>query len=728
MLDIIMNYDKIGFKSVIRSGVSSVAFTIFQSFWRRKDKILGIFPQPLEKLAKELIVSACKQYEQNYIDEHGTLKVLGIREPVKLESVYTEVLFSNTDTNDNAIRSFAAIKNLDKLYPQEKSQKSKFQDSQQKLGIKLAYEKQYLMVLGEAGAGKSTFLRKVGIEALKGRKGGFKSGYIPVFVNLQKLSFSENEYIEKIMIEEFRTCKFPVPERFTSEALHQGRLLILLDGLDQVPSNKLSETINQIQSFVDRNNKNRFIVSCRPAYYHNFRQFSEVTIADFDDEKIQKFINNWFQGKNDHQTKMGDKCWELLQKSENKVAKELSHRPLFLTFLCLVYDRFQNFPNNRSVLCKKVLLILLEEWVLENRVLGDEIYQGLHTNLQNLLLSEIAYTGFKSNRLFFSQREIVEQINKFLASNLDTQYYLDGKAVLDAIIQKGILVKSVEDVFSFSNLTLQEYLTAQYINDYHLAEKLVTEHLIDKTWKDVFILVAEVTRGSADDLLVLMEKEVRKYINTQKLQALLNWSKQVTDVSTGNYKPIEKHLIAIANAKNYAIDYTMVKAHIQIYTNAITYANDYINTYEGKYADDYLKVYKKAHEKAYADTWKSFGNSIYDLSNTYANTIKYICVLKNLHIFDQNLNLTRLSIEIERLKAKIPNKKQSKEIHLAFALDFMKTLLNGFHLTPEMVDISVAEIEALDNYLYVNNLIIECLKIADKLTPNLNSNLIAKGR
>ena len=162
----------------------------------------------------------------------------------------------------------------------------------------------------------------------------------------------------------------------------------------------------------------------------------------------------------------------------------------------------------------------------------------MHTNLQNLLLSEIAYTGFKSNRLFFSQREIVEQINKFLASNLDTQYYLDGKAVLDAIIQKGILVKSVEDVFSFSNLTLQEYLTAQYINDYHLAEKLVTEHLIDKTWKDVFILVAEVTRGSADDLLVLMEKEVHKYINTQKLQALLNWSKQVTDVSTGNYKPI----------------------------------------------------------------------------------------------------------------------------------------------------------------------------------------------
>jgi len=712
-----------GFEAMIRSGVSSVAFTVFQSFWRRKDKILGIFPQPLEKVAQELIISACKKYEKNYIDQHGILKVLGIREPVKLESVYTEVLFSS----DDAIRSFTAIKNLDKPYRQGKSQKSKFQYSQQKSGIKLAHKKQYLMVLGEAGAGKSTFLRKVGIEALKGRKGGFKSGYIPVFINLQKLSFSEDEYIEKIIVEEFRNCNFPVPERFTNEALHQGKLLILLDGLDQVPSNKLSETINQIQSFVDRNNKNRFIVSCRPTYRHNFRQFSELTMADFDDEQVQQFINNWFQGKNDNQTKMGEKCWELLQKSENKVAKDLSYRPLFLTFLCLVYDRFQNFPNNRSVLCKKVLLILLEEWALEKQVLGDKIYQGLHTNLQELLLSEIAYTGFKSNRLFFSQREIVEQINKFLASNLDTQYYLDGKAVLDAIfIQKGILVESAEDVFSFSNLTLQEYLTAQYINDYHLAEKLVTEHLIDKNWKEVFILVAEVTRGSADDLLVLMEKEVHKYIHTPKLQALLNWSKQVTAVSAGDYKPIEKHLIAIANAKIYAIDYTIVKAHTQAHIIANTYASEYANEYANLHnnVDAYIEAYTNAYTNAYANA----SDCIYELSNIYTNGIKYICGIEQLHIFDHNLNLSRLIAEIDRLKAKIPNKKQSKEVHLAFALDFIKTLLSGFNLTPEMVDLSAAELEALDNYLYVNNLIIECLEIADKPAQELSSNLIAKVR
>jgi predicted NACHT family NTPase len=108
-----------------------------------------------------------------------------------------------------------------------------------------------------------------------------------------------------------------------------------------------------------------------------------------------------------------------------------------------------------------------------------------------------------------------------LAGNLNAPQHLNGEAVLNAIaIQQGILVERAEDVFSFSHLTLQEYLTAQYIDDHRLVEKLVTEHLTDQRWKEVFLLVAGVMRGGTDDLLLLMENEVQKYINTPKLQAL----------------------------------------------------------------------------------------------------------------------------------------------------------------------------------------------------------------
>jgi hypothetical protein len=668
-----------GFEPFLTSAVSGVAVPIFQSLWGSGGKVLGMFGKSLDKNTKQLIFNVSKKYEQNYEKRHGTLKVLGMREEVKLESVYTAVQF----LNDDAIGDFLSIQDLEKVYRQGNARKFNSQDSQKQLGIEVANKKQYLMVLGGPGAGKSTFLRKMGLEALKVKKGGFKHSCIPVFIELKRFTSSEIN-IEKFIIEEFRICNFPDPEKFTAKALEQGKLLILLDGLDEVPSQNLNETINQIQNFVDKYDQNRFIASCRTAAYRgNFRRFSDVAMADFDDEQIQQFINNWFQKEEDKQAKTDDKCWELLQKPENQAAKELAHTPLLLTFLCLVYDRSQNFPNNRSVLYKNALRILLEEWAAEKRILRDEIYQGLHTELEEVLLSKIAYTGFASNRLFFSQSEIVDQIKTFLAGNLNAPQHLNGEAVLNAIaIQQGILVERARDVFSFSHLTLQEYLTAQYIYDNRLVEKLVTEHLPDQRWKEVFLLVAGVMRGGADDLLLLMEKEVQKYINTPKLQALLNWAEEVTVGSQGDYKPVGKRAVAIAYA--YAYPYALANAYAYAYPYALANAN----------------ALALANAYAYANA----------LANAYALAlaIDKIGEIEKLQIFNQKLNFTVLLPQLEALKAKIPDDQQPEKVRQAFAEQWRETLLNGFNLTPEMVNLSEEEINALDKYLYANYLIIQC--------------------
>jgi hypothetical protein len=676
-----------GFEPFLASAVSGVAVPIFQSLWGSGGKVLGMFGKSLDRNTKQLIFNASKQYEQNYEERHGILKVLRMREPVKLESVYTAVQF----LNDVAIGDFLSIQDLEKVYRQGNARKFNSQDSQKQLGIEVANKKQYLMVLGGPGAGKSTFLRKMGLEALKVKKGGFKHSCIPVFIELKGFT-SSGINIEKFIIEEFRICNFPDPEKFTAKALEKGKLLILLDGLDEVPSQNLNETINQIQNFVDKYDQNRFIASCRTAASRgNFRRFSDVAMADFDDEQIQQFINNWFQKEEDKQAKTGDKCWELLQKPENQAAKELAHTPLLLTFLCLVYDRSQNFPNNRSVLYKNALRILLEEWAAEKRILRDEIYQGLHTELEEVLLSKIAYTGFASNRLFFSQSEIVDQIKTFLAGNLNAPQHLNGEAVLNAIaIQQGILVERARDVFSFSHLTLQEYLTAQHIYDNRLVEKLVTEHLTDKRWKEVFLLVAGVMRGGADDLLLLMEKEVQKYINTPKLQALLNWAEEVTVGSPGDYKPVGKRAVAIANANAIA----------NTYTNAIAIADSYVNTK----IDYIVNAMNNAH--SFICTYQ------YARPNAYIKGINYFGEIEKLQIFNQKLNFTLLLAQLQTLKAKIPDDKQPEEVHLAFAKKFIETLLNGFNLTPEMVNLSEEEIKDLDKYLYANYLIIQCKEAA----------------
>jgi hypothetical protein len=693
-----------GIELLAAQAISGIAVPVFQTLWGGGGKVLGMFGRTLDEKTKQLIFNASQQYAQNYKERHGILKVLGMREFVDLESIYTSVQF----LDEADIRSFASIEKLEEAYREAKIRRFENKECPKQEGIKVANDKQYLMVLGGPGAGKSTFLRKMGLEALKDKKGEFKHGCIPVFIEL-KLFNSGDINIEQIITEEFRICGFPIPDKFTAKALEQGKLLILLDGLDEVPTNNLNQAITEIQNFVDRYDKNRFIASCRTAAYRSgFRRFSDVAMADFDDTQIQQFIQNWFKSDSDKQAKIGEKCWELLQKPENQAAKELAHTPLLLTFLCLVYDRSQNFPDNRSVLYRKALRILLEEWASEKRILQDEIYQGLHTELEEILLSEIAYTGFEADRLFFPKREIVQQIKTFLAGNLNAPQHLDGEKVLNAIVvQQGILVERAEDVFSFSHLTLQEYLTAQYIDDNRLINQLVSQHLKDERWKEVFLLVAGLMRGGADELLLLMEKEAQNYIISPKLKDLLRWAEQATNGSPADIKPVAKR--AIAYAKAYAIVYAKANAKANAKVNAKVYAIAYANAIANANPNaNAYAIYAIAYEIASTNA----------KPNAYAinEAIKLAEELKQMQIFHA-LNLTTLIARLKALKAQIPDDNEPFEVRRKFVERILETWLNALNLSPEIINLSKEETIAIKKYLYANNLILQCKQAAVRVSP-----------
>ena len=372
---------------------------------------------------QDVAFKAAGKYIENYTERHGVLKVLGMREPVKLDEVFTTVQLLGEDE----VQQFATIDNLEKLYREAGQRLLRHRSKERQDGISVASQKQFLMVLGAPRAGKSTFLRKIGLESFKGKKGDFKHQAIPVLLELKK--FTESKIDLKALIEaEFTTCGFPKPKQFTESALDKGKLLILLDGLDEVPSANVNSVIDAIQDFVDRYDKNRYIASYRTAAYrYNFKRFSDVILSEFDDEQIQQFINNWFRTEEDKQAGTAALCWELLERDENKAAKELAHSPILLTFLCLTYDKSQTFANNRSGLYKKALRILLEEWAAEKRIMRQAIYEGLSIELEEVLLSEIACEGFEADRLFIPQSQLVERIKKFLSSNLNAPKQLSGE-------------------------------------------------------------------------------------------------------------------------------------------------------------------------------------------------------------------------------------------------------------------------------------------------------------
>jgi hypothetical protein len=188
---------------------------------------------------------------------------------------------------------------------------------------------------------------------------------------------------------------------------------------------------------------------------------------------------------------------------------ELARTPLLLTFLCLIYDNTQKLPLNRSILYKRALEILVEKWAAEKRIHNQPIYRDLHPELETIMLSEIAGPSFADDKLFFTKEDLTDKIANFLKRELNAPKELNSELILEAlVIQQGILVQRANNIFSFSHLTIHEFLTAVFFSDGRLI-RLVENYLFNSRWREVFLLRAGLSQS--DKLLQLMSEEAKKF-------------------------------------------------------------------------------------------------------------------------------------------------------------------------------------------------------------------------
>ncbi|MFG6105899.1 NACHT domain-containing protein [Leptothoe sp. EHU-05/26/07-4] len=665
---------------------------------------------------RNLFFNASRKYVHTYRQRHCQLKVLGMREPVDLAKVYTGVKFLDEDD----VLGFESPQALEQQYRKTRFRSSigRRNSNEKRSGIDVANEKQYLMVLGAPGAGKSTFLRKLGLEALRTFHHGHVAYHhrkIPVLLELKRFE-TDNIDIEMLISEEFRHCGFPAPNEFVQQALRQGKLLILLDGLDEVPTANLDNVICTIQNFVDRYDQNRFIGSCRTAAYHGgFTRFSDVGMADFDNEQIEQFIKNWFSSAQDAERGTSQRCWETLQEEKNRAAKELAHTPLLLTFLCLVYDRSQRFPANRSSLYQRALRILLEEWAAEKRINRDEIYEGLSIELEEGLLSEIAFAGFESNRLFFSRRELTAQIKDFLASNLNVPKILDGEAVLQAIeVQQGILVERAEDAYSFSHLTLQEYLTAQCLADNHHWDSVIAAHATDRRWREVLLLTPGLLTGKqgANHLLEALEHKANQCLNSIKLQRLGQWAAASTNNSLGSFRPVAKRVAAIylALALNRELNRDLARTHILERARALALVLD----------PDHARIIEMnlARTLTLNHALTRVHKSDLDITRAISRGITLAKRFARLNIFT-SVNCLDLLKGLQTLKSSIPTQETSEYQKQIFQARVLKLWFSSLGISPDDWHLSPTDAQALADYFYICELMVRCKQMAVRVSPQI---------
>ncbi|MFN6472894.1 MAG: NACHT domain-containing protein [Nostoc sp. SerVER01] len=495
----------------------------------------------------DTLVKEVRQKRQEKIQNQcNIIQMLDIAQTVQLMNIYTSVNVLEEITNlqwreiDDWLKDFKSESNFNQLRTYKRERKLP--------GLEAVLQHSKLMILGKPGSGKTIFLQYLAIECNKGQ---FQPNQIAVFIRAKEFAEdakSDNEFnLFNHISQEFLSCD--VENELTKTLLTHGKLLILLDGLDEVSRENAEKITIGIRRFTQIFYKNKFVISCRiAAQKYRFHGFTEVEVADFDQEQVEGFAKKWFVAvglkyKEDAEAK-GNLFINQLNLPENHHIRELGVTPLLLHWICLVFKSKNEFPLNEAKLYEQALKILFCRWDEVRGIKRDRITSNLTLTTKKKLLFQIAAITFEQENYFFTKEKILELIADFLDSLQDRdsqkiKYKLDNEEVLKAIeVEHGLLIERSQEIYSFSHLTFQKYFTARKIvenSQVQTCEHLVS-YMTEKRWRKVFLLTVNML-PNADKMLQLMKQKIDLLVaNDERLQYFLTWLHQKSSSVSTRHK------------------------------------------------------------------------------------------------------------------------------------------------------------------------------------------------
>jgi hypothetical protein len=441
--------------------------------------------RPPARPAPDIFTATREHIAPVLLETCGWMRILNMTQRIDAGEIYTEVnIFERAD-----IGSLAQIKANPGLVDQVLSTRKRTPAKE----ALTAHPR--VMILGRPGAGKTTFLRRLAVECIRG---AYCGDLVPAYLEFRAL---QGRSIAAALAEAWGVNP--------SLILSADRALLLLDGFDELPSRDF-ESIRKELDILLSHSKHPVLLTCRiAAREYTSRHLDQIEIADFTKEQQDHFARHWFPARG-HGTK-----YESFLRNMSPGLRDLAKNPLLLTMMCLYYEEHADMNVSRADLYRKGLDTILDRWDASRGVQReDSPYGRLSPSDREWMYVTLAARHFENGEVAFS----TPNLSEFFSENIDRNGILQ---VMEA--QHGLLIQRTEGVYSFAHLTFQEYLTARHFaeeSDPGVRERLLLR-LPDPRWREIFLLVTSMTQS--DYLLRKMQETLNQFVvENQAIQRMLD--------------------------------------------------------------------------------------------------------------------------------------------------------------------------------------------------------------
>ncbi|MEQ9480665.1 HEAT repeat domain-containing protein [Coleofasciculus sp. F4-SAH-05] len=322
------------------------------------------------------------------------------------------------------------------------------------------YAPQHILLVGRPGSGKSTALVRLLLEEAEKAKEacrdvacnvweqGERSIKIPVLVELRYYRTTIEDLIQEFL--QRHDPNLTLNPDTLKTGLRQGQILLLLDGINELPSEAARRELQQFRQNYQKTTPMVFTTRDL-GIGGNLGITKKLEMQPLTETQMQEFVCTYLpqQGK------------QMLQQLGNRL-REFGQTPLLLKMLCDLFYCLETIPSNLG----SVFRAFAQQY--DRKVKADVPVTEDSREFWSELLQYLAFVMTKGN----DSKEIQVAIAKTEAEAIFTQYlrqhdFLDppvrARKWLNDLLKHHLIQLGANNQIEFRHQLIQEYYTAEYL-------------------------------------------------------------------------------------------------------------------------------------------------------------------------------------------------------------------------------------------------------------------------